>query len=211
MIDVIRYNLDLARLFCFLLFLFLGTRIARATTPADRRRRISVFIAFTVGIHLAVGITQRDAWPISPYPLMRGVWSERWQYSKVVLVGVDTAGREWPIDPMAWSPVFPLVLQEWFVTHYPALSPGSRRVALDFLLSKAEHARQDIIHGRRTGGEKLLGPLTAPDWWLYERVRVASPEPIERLRVYREVWFPTVRAQDPSAFGRQLIDEYARH
>lgn len=208
MVDVVRHNLDLARLFCFVLFLFLGGRIHFASASPDRLRRISLFIGFTLFMHLATGITQRDAWPFSPYPLMRGTWSERWQYSKVVFMGVDGGGREWPVDPMAWSPLFPLVLQEWFISYYPTLSTAEREAALQFLFEKAEMSRRFADQGRRVGGERLLGPLTAPDWWLYHRHRDGSTQPLQRLRVYRELWFPTVRARDASAFQRHLIDEY---
>jgi hypothetical protein len=211
MLDVARHNADLLRLFCFVLFIFLGLRISRPSDPIRRRKKITTFIVFTIAMHLATGISQRDAWPFSPYPLMRGRWNEKWQYSKVVIVGVDVSAKEWPLDAMTWSPVFPLVLQEWFNTYFPTLSSAERRNDLAFLLQKAEVARERMRAGQRIGNEKFLGPLTASDWWLYERVREASPSRFTALRVYREMWFPEKRATDPRSFRRALIDEYPAH
>lgn len=209
MYDILRYLGDLLRFVTFLVFVWLGLRIAWTKVPEVRRFRINVFLAYTFAIHLAVGVFQRDDWPFSPYPLMRGRWDAKWQYMKVVVVGVDANGREWDVDPMAWSPVFPLVLQEWFYTQFPQLPANEKRRDAEFLFAKAENARQQTLAGRRFGNERLLGVAAAPDWWLYKRVRHTSATPFTGLRIYRELWYPERRAADPKDFKRVLIYEHA--
>lgn len=207
--DFIRYYADAPRLGSFLIFLVLGVLILRRTSAAARRRRVNLFLAYVVALSLAVVFVQYDDWPFSPYPLMRGTWNVNWRYDKITTVGVDDRGKEWELDPMTWSPVFPLVLQEWFNITFPRLSKTERTEAVAFLLEKAESARQRRAAGRAIGNERFLGSLTASDWWLYRRIETNSPRPFVAIRVYRDMWKPAELVRDPTRFQRHLIMQYA--
>jgi hypothetical protein len=207
-VAVLRHWLDALRLASFLAFIVLGIAVLRAD-PRVRRGRINAFLIYMFAVSLLIGVSQRDAWPFSPYPLMRGLWNAHYRYEKIVIVGTDGRGREWDIDPMAWSPIFPLVLQEWVKGTFVFLTPAEQLEAAKFLYAKAEDARLRQSRGRRVGNELLLGPLTASDWWLYKRVTAVSPQPYAALRIYRDRWEPAAKLADPSQFERTLVCEYA--
>jgi hypothetical protein len=208
--DLVRYLADVLRLGSFLLFLATGLFILLRRDPSQRRRHINLFLVYVLAVNFAVGIFQRDAWPFSPYPLMRGAWNAAWVYDKLTVAGVDASGAEWDVDPLSWSPVFPLVMQEWFKTIFPELSPGRQREAARFLLERAERARATRARGARLGNERFLGALAAPDWWLYRRVTSVSPRPFVAIRFYRESWRPAEKLRDPSKSQRKLLAEYVR-
>ena len=199
--------MELLRFSAFLLFLVFGARVALAAADA-RRRRINQLLVFTLAASWAVGISQRDAWPFSHYALMRGIWSGDFVYHKLTLRALDAQGREWPTDPYSWSPVFPLVLQEWLRERYPRLSAAEQERAASFLFERAEAARARLARGEPIGSERLLGRWAAPDWWLYERAASVPPQPFTGLRVYSDSWRPRERVSDPSAVRRQLILEH---
>jgi hypothetical protein len=206
--EVIRYFMDLLRLGSFVVFVVLGFSVLRKSDVAQRRRAINLLLIYVLAVNLVIGVSQRDAWPFSPYPLMRGVWNGTWIYQKLAPVALDAAGREWEVDPRSWAPVFPFVLQEWFNVIFPELSAPRKRQALEFLFDRAERTRNRLAQGRRVGNERILGSLTAPDWWLYRRVDAVSPAPYVAIRFYREWWRPYERLRDNSKFHRDLIGEY---
>jgi hypothetical protein len=199
--------LHLLRFFAFLCFLFLGARI-RLSASGGRRRAIQQFLVYVLAVSWAVGMLQRDAWPFSPYPLMRGIWDGDFVYEKVVPQGLDADGREWPIDPLSWSPLFPLVLNEWILHHYPRLSPPEQVRVAEFFLERAENARARRAANEPIGPEVWLGRLAAPDWWLYRPATAASPRPFTGIRIYLESWQPRRRLADPQAFSRRLLLEH---
>jgi hypothetical protein len=196
------------RLLAVCAFLALGVAALRARDPGLRRRRINLFLVCTLIIHFEVGLTQIDCWPFSHYPLMRGVWNEHFRYERIFVVGLDPSAREWELDPMTWSPVFPLVLQAWFQLRFSDLPPEQKQEAARFLYGKAEGARKELAAGRRIGNERYLGSFTAPDWWLYRRATFTSSEPLSGIRVYKEAFRPAEKFADPNKTERVLLYEY---
>lgn len=198
-------RVELFRLGAFLGFLVLGH-------CARTRPRINLFIIYVLGLSVAIGFTQRDAWPFSTYRLANQTWkgtSVR-PYTKVSFYGVDARGNESEVDASAWSPLFPVVMQFYFRDVYPTLSRAGKDNALRFLLSLAESSRVALAAGRRYGNERLLGPLTAPDWAIYARHRDAPAAPWTGLRVYRDTWIPIERLDDPNRFQRVTVGTVTR-
>lgn len=208
MFELVRYLLDPLSLLLFLVFLGLGFRVMQAPSET-RRRRIIGFIGYTFAVHLLVGVSQRDAWPFSPYPLMRGRWDENSTHDAVVFVGVDAAGREWPVDATAWAPVFPLVLQEWFYATFPRLTAEAKSLVAVYLHERAEQWRSANREGRKIGNDRLLGRFAAPDWWNYRLIVESAPTPFVKLRIYRTAWIPRDRYLDPSRVNRRVIYDTA--
>jgi hypothetical protein len=207
--DILYYFQDSLRFLSFLIFVALGFVLLRPSEPITRRKRLNRFLIYFLLVSGIVGVSQRDDWPFSPYPLMRGVWSGSFLYHKITPIAVDAGGQEWEVDSRTWSPIFPLVLQEWFNDTYPLLSQDGRSTALRFLLARAEATRRRQITGARIGNDTLLGPLTAPDWWLYRRVSVFSPNRYVAIRIYRDSWRPAEKIADPTRFVRKLVGDYA--
>jgi hypothetical protein len=202
---------EIARLFVFVLFLGLGLLIAIARTERARRLATNLFLLYTLIVSVTIGVFQLDAWPFSTYRLANQTWlgTSMKPYSKVRFFAFDAAGKEWEVDPAAWSPIFPVVLQFYFRDIFPTLDTNQRAEAGRFLSTRAEMARQSLRKGEYFGNERLLGPLTAPDWALYARYREVPDHPWVGIRVYRETWKPAERVVDPTRFTRSLVLEYA--
>ena len=212
MVELIKLWLDALRFLSFIVFFALGVAVLRAREAQARHFRLNVFVVYLLVVNFAVGITQRDDWPFSPYPLMRGLWNAHFHYEAVVIVAVDQHGREWMLDPMTWSPIFPLVMQEWVRETFTKLAPDRQREAAAFLFAKAQAARAQRASGRDyIGNETLLGPFTASDWWRYRRMSQFSPEPYGGLRIYSDGWYPDERFANPRRFTRHLVYEYRQH
>jgi hypothetical protein len=188
---------QIGRLLSFLLFLWLGVRVARAR--GDSRRRAAVlFTAYTVLIHLAAGVSQIDNWPFTSHTLAVGRMRDDHPLTWLTLKGVDPEGKEWDLDPQTFSPVFDSILQYWLTSRYPALSEADRREAGRFLVARANASRARLHAGERVGFERLLGPLAAGYWWRLPRARAASDREYRSIRVYRgEYTLPEI-----AAFGR---------
>jgi hypothetical protein len=196
------------RLVSFLLLIVLAVAVARAGEAAARRRRVRVLLAYVLGVNVAVVLVQTDAWPFSPYPMMAVDATDRVRvHSMIAFRAVDDAGREWRVDPQAWSPLFPQAVMGWFEKVYPFASPAERQSAERFLLGRAEEARQRRARGLAVGNHRWLGPLAAPDTNLYWAAPAAATRPYAALRVYRLFWRPEELAADPTKFGRRLLDE----
>ena len=196
------------RLASFLLLIVLAVSVARAGEAAARRRRIQLLLAYLLAVNVAVVLLQTDAWPFSPYPMMAVDATDRVRvHSMVAFRAVDDAGREWRVDPQAWSPLFPQAVMGWFEKVYPFASPAERQSAERFLLERAEEARQRRARGLAVGNRRWLGPLAAPDTNLYWAPPTAATAPYSALRVYRFFWKPEELAADPAKFDRRLLDE----
>ena len=147
---------ELARLACFVLFVAAGARIPTIREPRARRRAIQAFLAYTLLVSLAAGLTQRDAWPFSSYPIAAGLAGGGTVQTRLEFRGVDDRGAEWLIHPLSWSPLFHQTLQLWFDQSFPRLSEPEKARVGAFLLARAEDARQRLLQGHRIGSERWL-------------------------------------------------------
>jgi hypothetical protein len=196
---------ELLRMACFLLFVALGIRVLAAHSEPHRRRAINLLLVYAVVLSTVVAVSQVDAWPFSTYRLIQGLWGGNGLSSQVVIHGMDREGREWATDPLSWSPAFQFVLQAWLERTYPKLSPAEQRTAAHFLLKKAEEARRRRANGEWIGHERWLGPLTAPDWWIYRRVPEIPAGPFTGLRASR---VDATLGGAPDWAGRRVLLDY---
>jgi len=197
---------EIARLSVFAIFMILAAHVAWRRT----RAAVNVFLAYTIGASVAIGVTQLDAWPFSTYRLANQTWAghanDTW--TKVRFFAVDAREREWELDPEVFAPLHLVSMQFYFRDVYPKLSAGDRIDLGRFLMRRAEASRRAIREDRWFGNERLLGPLAAPDWSLYARHRAAPADPYVAVRVVREFWKPAERLNDPRAFTRNIILEF---
>jgi hypothetical protein len=201
---------QIARLLLTLLFVGLGLRLSFLHSAPARRRGQVLLILYVVGLSLAVGLSQKDAWPFSPYPVLAEDATQSYTLDRVVVAAVDGAGREWAVDPMAWSPLPSKKVTDWIRLVYPRLGPAQQREAERFLLDRAEAARERARAGRRLGYRRLLGPLAAPPW-LRHRPAPPAPEPFVALRAYRIRWRAREVLADPEQVERQLVFDTGRN
>jgi hypothetical protein len=175
---------QLARLASFLLFLALGARVALSKGPA-KRRAVALFAGYLIAINSAAGITQIDNWPFTNNTLAVGRMRDDHPLTWMAFRGVDPEGREWPLDPQSFTPVFDSILQYWLDSRYPLLDEAGRRASARFLVARANETRARLAAGRRIGFDRLLGPLACGYWWRLPRVKEASEKAYGSIRVYR--------------------------
>jgi hypothetical protein len=198
------------RLGSFLIFVALGA-ILPFVGGRSRRRSIDVFLAYVLALNAFVVIGQKDAWPFSNYGLMTADSSRRGIVrSMIAFRAVDGQGREWGVEPLAWSPLFPPAVMGWFEVAFPRVTPEARDEVGRFLLERAEEARRRRQVGARIGNERYLGPLSAPDTHQSRPVLESAPEPLVKIRVYRLTWIAEILLKDPSSVTRTLVFEYPR-
>jgi hypothetical protein len=190
---------------CFALFVALSVRVLVTREGDWRRRAVNLLIAYTVAVSTVVAVSQKDAWPFSTYRLIQGLWGANKLYTQIVIVAIDEVGREWAVDPFAWSPTFPLVVQEWVSRTYPRLTVMQQSRAASFLLQRAEEARRRRARGERVGNERRLGPFTAPDWWRYRSVTGVPPGAFIGLRAYE---VEAAVGEAPRWATRRLVFDY---
>jgi hypothetical protein len=156
----------LLRLAPFAAMLALGCAVALLKEPRWRRGATVLFIALWLGTQTVAGLTQRDLWPFSPYPVIvesaarfrEAVWYE-------VRV-VDRSGAEMLVDA---SPLTRSVLEKWTERNFFTLDRQHQIAVASFLLSKPSCP-------------SIAGPLAAPDWLLHAGPVSHAPT---ALRVYR--------------------------
>jgi hypothetical protein len=206
----VRHALQLIRLAMFAGFIVAGVRVIYAKPP-HRRRAINHLIVYILAAQAAIAIAQNEAWPFTMYPMMAVDASDHISpHHGLSFRVVDAAGREWPLDPLAWSPLYPQSVMGWFETGYPHADFSQRTSAMRFLLERCELARAKRAgHARFYGNASVLGPLAAPDTNLYGEAP-QSALPLRTLRVYRLVWSPAGFARDGRVMSRTLIGEYSR-
>jgi hypothetical protein len=207
MTDDLRNLLQIARLIVVIAFVVLGFRVVRTTDAVARRRAINVLIIFVLAVNAVVALVPTDSWPFSPYPMMAVDATDRTKpHSALSLRAVDTAGQEWPVDPLAYSPLFPQAIMGWFEVVNPSASKYERHEVMRFLLVRAEDARQRRVQGERFfGNSALLGPLAAPDSNLYGPRPPFSANRYVKLRLYRLRWTPLEFFSDRSRLERTLV------
>jgi hypothetical protein len=183
---------DLLRAGSLAVFIGLGLWAAAARDESRRRRAASVLIGYVLLVFAAVAATGRDDWPFSAYRLYAKHYDPTDVYSRIEARVVDDAGREWPIDPYAGSPLPHIVVSMVLDGRLRDLDDRGRDRVAAFLLERAEAVRQRRAEGRRATGEGRLGPLSAPHGilpWLFDR---APPEglarPYRTIRFYRARW-----------------------
>jgi hypothetical protein len=125
------------------------------------------------------------------------------------LFGLDDGGREWPLDPYTFTPVFDSILQYWLEQSLDRLSPERRARALAFLLERAEASRIRLAAGGRLGPQRVLGALGAPYWLLLPRRSDVPATPWQGLRAYSSCWLPAERLAG-AAVDRRLLAEHRR-
>jgi hypothetical protein len=198
------------RLGSFLIFVALGV-ILPFVEGRSRRRWIDVFLAYVLALNAFVAVAQKDAWPFSSYGLMTADSSRRGIVrSMIAFRAVDGHGREWDVEPLAWSPLFPPAVMGWFEVAFPRATPDARDDVGRFLLERAEEARRRRQDGAKIGNARLLGPLSAPDTHQSRPVLQSPEEPLVKIRVYRLTWIAEVLLRDASAVTRTLVFEYPR-
>ena len=203
---------DLVAAALFAGFLGLGMWAARGATsaPDEQRRRVSLFVLYTLAATFGAGLTQRDFWPFSAWPLVAGLVPETVTHPR--LVAADAAGAEHEIDYRAWSPISVDELLSWVDADLMTLRASDRDAAAAYLLRMAEHARAAAASGggvRRPG--LLPEPAGAPFFLLHParwtRAELVPTQPFAVLRFYRESWNVEARARG-GAVRRTLIYEY---
>lgn len=200
---------QLFRLTLLLAFVGLGLRIPFLLEPRARRRAIQLFLGYVLLVHGFVVASQVDCWPFSSHAMMANDTTRQPdEQAMIALRGVDSAGREWDVDPLAWSPLFTQSIRGWFEIVYPVVSEAEKRTAARYLFEKAEQARRARAAGHRLGNERLLGPVAAPDTYAYAPVRRTSDEPFVALRVYRVGWNRRDLLAGAIRADRQLLIEY---
>lgn len=197
--------IDILRLLMFLTFVALGGSIALSRSESRRQSLVQLLAIYVLLVHAALVMTGRDAWPFTTYPLIQKTSNGTVVYQKFTFVGVDAAGREWPLDPDSFSPVAPAVMMQWCLGIRPQLSSEQQLRAGAFLLRKAENRRQRQLSGEASPDGRFLGPLYAPDWWVYSRPAATSPTPFVGLRMYREDFRPRDRFAGKPDVARTLI------
>jgi hypothetical protein len=202
--------IQIARLGILVLFVALGLRVARVHEPRRRRRAIQLFLAYTLWVNVLIALRQTDAWPFSPYRMMAvDATVHDDERRMIAFKGVDAGGREWDVDALSWSPLYPQSVMGWFEVGYPQASRAQKDEALRFLLERAREAQAAYAAGRGFGHRRLLGPLTAPDTFVYPDTS-RSPQPFAALRIYRVTWRPSALRRDPASASWRLVDEYPR-
>jgi hypothetical protein len=183
----------------FAAFVALGLLAGRARDAAGRQRRVSVFLAFAAAVSFGAGLSQRDAWPFSSWPLAASAPGRSVTYSTVA--AVDRSGGEYAVDYRAWQPLGFDELLSWIQLEFPKLQRAEQDEAARYLLGLAEAARSRAVAEGRVGYfDRFLGPLAAPDFLLHPALWTDHPAPSSRfvkLRVYSE----TLVLDDPARGG----------
>jgi hypothetical protein len=198
------------RLLLILVFVGLGFRVGHLPPGAGRRRAQTSLIVFVIGVSVAVGVCQKDAWPFSPYPVLAEDATRTAVLERVVVKAVDATGVEWDVHPGAWSPLPATKIEEWLHTVYPRLEPASQRNAERFLLARAEEARGASRSRREVGRGRFIGALAAPDWIVQRPTPAAGEAPFVALRAYAVRWRPREVLADPGRVERRLLFDTAR-
>jgi hypothetical protein len=121
--------------------------------------------------------------------------------------GVDASGREWRVDTWAWRPLTDWDVQVFFSTRWKAMPEEQRAATLHHLYLLAEKDRGIAVARGGPRPPSPLGPLTAPQLWMFPRVTAVSPSSYRGFRVYNEVWLSRDKlAGHPDK--RTLLGEY---
>ena len=178
-----------------------------------RKAAVSAFLCYALGASFAAGLSQKNLWPFSHWPLIAGVVPQR--IREMHVVGVDTAGREHEIDYRAWEPMAFRELGAWLTRYFPRLDSADQDRAAAYLLQMAERARRRAREGGGVGYlDRFLGPLAAPYFLLHpkrwEVPEAVPPTRFVRLRMYWLTWDVIERARGSTRAERRDVYEYPR-
>lgn len=183
---------DLLRAASLAVFIGLGLWVAAMRDEPRRRRAASILIGYVLLVFAVVAATGRDDWPFSAYRLYAKHYDPTDVYSRIETRVVDDAGREWPFDPYAGSPLPHIIVSMVLDGRLRSVDDAGRDRIAAFLLARAEAVRERRADGRRASGEGWLGALSAPPGilpWLYDRAPAAGlTRPYRTIRFYRAHW-----------------------
>jgi hypothetical protein len=196
----------------FLGFVVLGLVATYSTQgKGDNRRYVNVFIIYTLVLGLGAGLSQREVWPFSTWPLVAGTATQGVAHKRIVALDAD--GREYPIDYRAWGPLPVDELLAWVGKDFFRLDRSAQDRVASYLLGIIEHNREQWSAGTPVSHfERYLGPLSAPlflghpEYWT--QGAGVPAQPFRGLRLYMETWNVEERWRDPSKMTRQLAYEY---
>jgi hypothetical protein len=179
---------ELLRLLSFLLFVALGLRVRRTRDERGRRRAVQQLLAYVLALSAAVGAAQWDDWPFTSHTLAVGRPRADSRVCQTRFLGLDADGREWRLDPYAFTPVYDSILQYWVEQALPRLDEPGRQRALGFLLARAEQSRRRLARGAAIGPQRRLGPAGASYWLMLPRHTEAPAAPYAGLRILSGCW-----------------------
>jgi hypothetical protein len=195
-------------------FAVLGLAAGLARRGAtDNRRLVNAFIVYTLALGCGAGLTQREIWPFSAWPLIAGKVPPLVTHSRIL--AVDAEGSENEIDYRAWGPLEFDELNAWRGKNFHHLDPGSQDRVAAYLLGIVERARQRWLAGEpELHFDRYLGPLSAPFFLGHPELWIAGVQvpakPFVGLRFYNESWNVEERRRDPGKVTRTLVYEYRR-
>jgi hypothetical protein len=204
--------MEVAKGLLFLGFVALGLTVAYSIWgKGDRRGLVNVFLVYTLVLGLGAGLSQREAWPFSTWPLVAGLVPPT--VTQPRMVAIDTEGREYPIDYRAWAPFEMDELVGWQGKHFFQLDRAAQDRVSAYLLGIIEGNRQRWAAGKPEPYlDRYFGPLSAPlflghpEHWT--KGTGVPTQPFRGLRLYNESWNVEERWRDPTKVVRQLAYEY---
>jgi hypothetical protein len=196
----------------FLGFVVLGLIAAySAHGKGSNRRNVNVFLVYTLVLGLGAGLSQREVWPFSTWPLVAGTVLQGVTHKRVVALDAD--GQEYPIDYRAWEPLPIDELMAWVGRYFFGLDRAAQDRVAAYLLGIIEHNREQwstkkpVLHF-----ERYLGTLSAPLFLghpgHWTQGAGAPTQPFRGLRLYMDTWNVEERWRDPSKVTRLLAYEY---
>ena len=193
-------------------FVALGLIAAYSTRgKGGDHRFVNIFIVYTLVLGLGAGLTQREVWPFSTWPLVASLVPPTVTHPRIV--AIDAEGLEYPIDYRAWAPLEIDELLGWQGKYFSGLDRAAKDNVGAYLLGIVERNREQWAAGKPVlPFERYLGPLSTPfflghpEHWT-QGAGVPS-KPFRGLRLYNESWNVEERWLDPSKVVRQLDYEY---
>lgn len=177
----------------------------------DNRRWVNIFIVYTVVLGFGAGLSQREIWPFSAWPLVAGKVPDPVTHPR--FLAVDGEGREHEIDYRAWGPIEFDEFVGWEEKNFSRLDRASQDRVGSYLLGIIERNRRRWAAGEpEPYFDRYLGPLSAPFFLGHPERWIAGvqvpQEPFVALRFYRESWSVEERRRDPAKVTRRLAYEY---
>ena len=194
----------------FVVFVLAAVFVWLPAPPAAYRLRVNGLIAVVLLISATSGLTQRNLWPFSSWPLVAGTLTDEVSFGRIL--ALDSKGVEHEVDYRAWQPLAIDELMSWLDLVYPKLPADRQHQSIAELLQLAEKARVRARAGGRVGlNDRLFGPLTAPYFILHPTrwtdPASVPPEPFEKIRYVRDTWHLSEGPHGSSA-SRRTVFEY---